>query len=38
MIILHFFVVNKEMAVGKATSGILYNLLPKVIITKRDLD
>ena len=38
MILLHCFAVIKEMAVGGATSGILYKLLPKVIITKRGLD
>jgi hypothetical protein len=38
MSLLHFFAVTKEMVVGSAISGILYNLLPKVIITARSLD
>ena len=33
MSLLHCFTVTKEMAVGGATSDILYNLFPKVIIT-----
>ena len=32
MILLHFLVDIKEMVVGRATSGILYSFLPKVII------
>ena len=32
IILLHVLVVIKEMVVGRATSGILYNLLPKIII------
>ena len=35
MILLHCFVVIKEMAVGRATSSILYNLLAKIIITEK---
>jgi hypothetical protein len=38
MTILHFLEEIKEIAVGGATSGILYNCLPKVIITLRGLD
>ena len=38
MILLHCFAVTKEMALGGATSGILYNLFPKVTITTRGLD
>jgi len=38
MILLHFFAVIKEMEVGEATFGILYNLLPNVIITEQGLD
>ena len=38
IILLHFFVVIKEMAVGGAISGILYNLLAKLIIIERGLD
>ena len=34
MILLHFYVVIKEMAIGRATSSIMYNLLAKVIITE----
>jgi len=33
MSLLHFIAVIKEVAVGGATSGILYNELPKEIIT-----
>ena len=38
MILLHCFAVIKEMVVGGATFGIMYNLLAKVIITERGLD
>ena len=38
MSLLHCFAVTKEMAVGGATSGILYNLFPKVTITMWGLD
>ena len=38
MSLLHLFAVTKEMVVGSAISGILYNLLPKVIITARGLE
>jgi hypothetical protein len=38
MSLLHCFAVTKEMVVGGAISGILYSLLPKVIITARGLD
>jgi hypothetical protein len=38
MSLLHFLVEIKEIAVGDATSGILYNCLPKVIITLRGID
>jgi hypothetical protein len=38
MSLLHCFAVTKEMVVGGAISGILYILLPKVIITTRGLD
>ena len=37
MSLLHFLVVIKEVAVGGATSSILYNELPKEIITTRGL-
>lgn len=33
MILLHYLIEIKEMVVDEATSGILYSLLPKVIIT-----
>ena len=33
MSLLHFFAVTKEIDAGGGTSGILYNLLPKVTIT-----
>ena len=33
MNLLHFLAKIKELAVGGATSGILYNVLPKEIIT-----
>ena len=33
MNLLHCFAVTKEIAIGGGTSGILYNLFPKVIIT-----
>jgi hypothetical protein len=35
---LHCLVEIKEITVGGATSGILYNCLPKLIITLRGLD
>ena len=35
MSFLHCFVVTKEMEVGGSTSGIMYNLLPKVAIIAR---
>ena len=38
MILLHWLAKIKEMAVGGATSGILYSLLPKVIIMLQGLD
>lgn len=38
MSLLHCFAVTKEMAVGSTTSGILYNLFPKVTITAQALD
>jgi len=38
MSVLHFLAVIKEVVVGGATSGILYNELPKEIITVRGLD
>jgi hypothetical protein len=38
MTLLHFLAEIKEIVVGGATSGILYNCLPKVIITLRGLD
>ena len=38
MILLHFFAAIKEVAVGGATSDILYNELPKEIITGQGLD
>src|SRR3984885_14533215 len=38
MILLHCFAVIKEMAAGGATSGIVNNLFPNVIITARGLD
>ena len=38
MILLHLFAVIKEMEIGGATSGILYNLLAEVIITEWGLD
>jgi len=34
MILLHFLEKIKEMAISEATYGILYNLLPKEIITE----
>jgi hypothetical protein len=37
MTLLHFLAEIKEIAVGSATSRILYNCLPKVIITLRGL-
>ena len=37
-ILLHFLEEIKEVVVGGATSGILYNELPKVIITVQGLD
>jgi len=37
MILLHCFVVIKEMVVGEATFGILYNLLPRVIIIEQGI-
>jgi hypothetical protein len=33
MTLLHFLAEIEEIEVGDATSGILYNCLPKVIIT-----
>ena len=33
MSLLHFFAVTKEIVGGSGTSGILYNLFPKVTIT-----
>ena len=38
MSLLPFLAVIKEVVVGGVTSGILYNELPKVIITTRGLD
>ena len=38
MSLLHCFVVTKEIATGGGTSGILYNLFPKVTITSRGRD
>ena len=38
MTLLHFLVEIKEIAIGGTTSGILYNFLPKVIITLWCLD
>jgi len=38
MILVHCFAVIKEMVVGEATLGILYNLLAKVIIIDQGLD
>jgi len=38
MALLHCLAKIKEIAVGSTTSGILYNCLPKVIITLRGLD
>jgi len=38
MILLHCFAVIKDMVVGGATFSITYNLLAKVIVTKRGLD
>ena len=38
MSLLHYFVVTREMAVGSATFGILYNLFPNVTITARGID
>jgi len=38
MSLLHCFAETKEITVGDATLGIMYNLFPKVIITKRGLD
>jgi hypothetical protein len=38
IILLHFLVEIKEIVVGGTTSGMLYNCLPKVIITLRGLD
>ena len=35
MSLLHCFAVTKEIAAGGGTSGILYNLFPKVTITAR---
>ena len=37
MILLHCFAMIKEMAVGRDTSGILYDLFPKVIIIEKGL-
>ena len=38
MSLLHFFAVTKEIVGGGGTSGILYNLFPKVTITARGRD
>ena len=38
MSLLNFFVVTKEIAAGSGTSGILYNLFPKVTITAQGRD
>jgi hypothetical protein len=38
MTLLHFLAEIKEITVGDATSGILYNCLPKVVITLRGLE
>jgi hypothetical protein len=38
MRLLHWFVITKEMVVGDSISGILYILLPKVIIATRGMD
>jgi hypothetical protein len=38
MTLLHFLAEIKEIAVGETTSGIMYNCLPKEIITLRGLD
>jgi uncharacterized membrane protein YfbV (UPF0208 family) len=38
MSLLHCFAITKEMVVGGAISGILYNLFPKVTIIARGLD
>jgi hypothetical protein len=38
MTLLHFLADIKEIAVGSVTFGILYNCLPKVIITLQGLD
>jgi hypothetical protein len=37
MTLLHFLAEIKEIAVGGATYGILYNFLPKEIITLRGI-
>ena len=38
MSLLHCFAVTKEIVVGGGTSGILYNLFPKVTITAQGQD
>jgi len=38
MSLLHYFAVTREMAVGNATFGIMYNLFPNVTITVQGLD
>ena len=38
MILLHLLVEIKETVVGSVTSSIMYNLLPKEIITEQCLD
>jgi hypothetical protein len=38
MSLLHCFAVTKEMDVGGAISGIMYKLLPKLIITARGME
>jgi hypothetical protein len=38
MNLLHLLVEIKEIAIGGATSGILYNCIPKAIITLQGLD
>lgn len=38
MILLHFLTNIKEMMVGRATSGVMYSLFPKVIITMHSLN
>jgi hypothetical protein len=38
MTLLYFLAEIKEITVGNTTSGILYNCLPKVIITLRGVD